>query len=65
MKREEKKKGDMNMFFMIGDKKCPNCGVEGKLWKKAPEVFVCPMCSSIFNKFGLIVDGEKQEVVLA
>jgi len=46
------------MHIIIGEKRCPNCGVQGKRWKKEPEVFICPTCSSFFNEFGFVVEPQ-------
>jgi uncharacterized Zn finger protein (UPF0148 family) len=40
--------------------KCPQCGIFGRLWNKEPEVFVCPNCSSLFSKFGFVLEAEKE-----
>ncbi len=52
-------------MYLIGKKRCPNCGVKGKLWKKNPDVFVCPDCKTFFNEFGIILEPEikKEDVI--
>lgn len=50
------------MFMMIGGKRCPSCGVVGKNWKRKPTVFVCPLCNTIFNEFGLIASGKERDI---
>jgi len=40
--------------------KCPVCGTHGKIWHKKPEVFQCPKCTSIFSRFGLVVESETE-----
>jgi len=42
--------------------KCPLCGTSGKIWKKNPQVFICPNCKSIFSDFGLILESEKDVI---
>ena len=42
------------MFMMIGKDNCPSCGVESKVWKKNPTVFMCPKCKSVFSEFGVV-----------
>jgi len=41
--------------------KCPLCGTSGKAWKKDPEVFSCPNCSSLFSRFGLVIDPRQDD----
>ena len=50
---------------MIGEKKCPYCGIDGKEWKKEPKLFKCPNCNAIFNHFGILIEGEKKEQHMA
>ncbi|MFH1445266.1 MAG: hypothetical protein ABIF08_02170 [Nanoarchaeota archaeon] len=40
--------------------KCPLCGTSGKNWQKKPEVFVCPSCSSVFSRFGLVLETQNE-----
>jgi len=47
--------------MIIGKKKCPTCGIEGKSWRKNPDVFICPKCSTFYNEFGLVFQGNKNE----
>lgn len=49
----------MSTFILIGENKCPNCGVKGNQWKKKPEVYMCPACNSFFNEFGMVFDSRK------
>lgn len=49
------------MFIVIGENKCPSCGVAGKIWKKKPELYICPACNTIFHEFGFLLEGMKQE----
>ncbi len=51
------------MIMVISENRCPNCGVVGKSWKKKPEVFLCPLCSTIFNEFGLVAQGQQQDMM--
>ena len=46
------------MYIIIGKKRCPNCGVEGGIWKKRPEVLVCPLCNSFYNEFGVVLSSQ-------
>ncbi len=41
--------------------KCPLCGTSGITWKKDPEVFTCPNCSSLFSRFGLVIDPRQED----
>ncbi len=50
------------MFLMVGENRCPSCGIAGKLWKKKPEVYRCPSCSTIFNEFGVVSLGVEKEM---
>jgi len=51
---------------MIGKKRCPSCGIKGKIWKKDPDIFVCPTCKTFFNKFGIVLEVEiKKESMFA
>ena len=43
-------------MYLIGKKRCPTCGIKGKIWKREPEIFICPNCSVIFNDFGIILE---------
>lgn len=40
--------------------KCPLCGTRGILWKKKPEIFVCPSCESVFSHFGFVLEAEEE-----
>lgn len=51
------------MFMLIGEKRCPTCGVTGKKWKKSPEVLICPQCNAFFNEFGIIVESQIEKEV--
>jgi len=42
--------------------KCPICGTEGRLWLKAPDIFVCPNCEAIFSNFGLLFEAERKNL---
>ncbi|MEM5798692.1 MAG: hypothetical protein QXP39_01420 [Candidatus Aenigmatarchaeota archaeon] len=42
--------------------KCPVCGTSGKIWKKKPEVFICPNCDAIFSNFNIILNPCKKEL---
>jgi ribosomal protein L37AE/L43A len=44
------------MMYLIGKGMCPSCGIRGKIWKKSPDIFRCPSCSSFYNEFGLVVE---------
>jgi hypothetical protein len=44
-------------MYLIGKGLCPACGIKGKLWKKDPDIFRCPTCSSFFNEFGIIIES--------
>lgn len=48
-------------MYMIGKGRCPACGIKGKMWKKAPDIFRCPTCSTFFNEFGLIVESQLEK----
>ncbi len=52
------------MFIMIGSKRCPTCGVQGRKWKRKPEVLICPECSAFFNEFGFIIEPQSEKKVL-
>lgn len=39
---------------------CPLCQTPGKVWHKEPEAFKCPNCFSIYSRFGLIMEAQKQ-----
>jgi len=51
-------------MYLIGKKRCPTCGIRGRLWKRNPEIFRCPNCSAFFNEFGIILESqtEKEDV---
>lgn len=40
--------------------KCPICGTHGKLWNKKPDAWQCPNCDSIFSRFGMVLETEKE-----
>ena len=40
--------------------KCPLCGTHGKVWNKKEEIFQCPNCSSVYSKFGLVVESQHE-----
>lgn len=42
--------------------RCPLCNTAGKKWNRKPEVWVCPNCSSLFSKFGIVLESEKELV---
>lgn len=44
---------------MVFHNKCPLCGTEGKSWKGDQEVLQCPNCSSLYSKFGLVMEARK------
>ncbi len=46
---------------MLFHDKCPLCGTPGKEWSRKDEIFQCPNCSSIFSKFGLLVESQREE----
>jgi len=37
------------------------CGTRGKEWNKRDEIFQCPNCSSLYSKFGLVVESQKEQ----
>lgn len=39
--------------------KCPMCNINGRLWDKEDEIFQCPNCSTLFSRFGLLLDNHK------
>jgi ribosomal protein L37AE/L43A len=39
---------------------CPLCGTKGKGWKGEEGVFECPNCSSVFSKFGVVAESQKE-----
>jgi len=49
------------MFMIVEPKKCPSCTTSGKIWKKNPEIFVCPNCSTVFNEFGILIVNEEEK----
>lgn len=51
------------MFMVIDKEHCPACGVKGQVWKKQPEVRVCPGCSTFFNEFGIVVESHSDDEV--
>jgi len=48
----------LNGALMFRDN-CPLCGTKGKNWKGENDVFVCPNCSSIYSKFGMVIEAQK------
>jgi len=38
---------------------CPLCGTKGRSWRGENDVFECPHCSSVFSKFGIVVEAKK------
>jgi len=48
----------VNNLYLIGKKRCPNCGIKGKIWKRKPDIFVCSKCNSFFNEFGIILESK-------
>lgn len=49
------------MFMMVSEKKCPFCGVDGDEWKSEPVIYKCPNCDALFNRFGVIFTGKREE----
>ena len=45
------------MFIVMKKQHCPSCGIKGNLWKRKPEVRVCPGCSTYFNEFGIVAES--------
>jgi len=43
-------------MYLVGRRRCPTCGIRGKIWKRKPKIFVCPNCNAIFNDFGIILE---------
>lgn len=46
------------VFVMDFQSKCPLCGTQGKEWNKREEIFQCPNCSSVYSKFGVVVERQ-------
>ncbi|MBU5575288.1 MAG: hypothetical protein QXF15_01310 [Candidatus Aenigmatarchaeota archaeon] len=44
------------MFLVIGEDKCPFCGISGKVIKNTYNIniYFCPLCKTKFNEFGII-----------
>jgi hypothetical protein len=42
------------------DDNCPICGTKGKSWKQEDDVFECPKCFSVFSKFGIVAESQKE-----
>ncbi len=40
--------------------KCPMCATEGKLWHREPVVYHCPNCTSMFSRFGIVLERQKE-----
>ncbi len=49
------------MFVMVSENKCPFCGVDGEEWKRSPRIYRCPRCCALFNQYGIIFAGEREE----
>jgi len=45
-------------MYLIGRGRCPACGIKGKIWKRKPNIFRCPACSTFYNEFGLILESQ-------
>ncbi|MBR9682332.1 MAG: hypothetical protein GOV02_01530 [Candidatus Aenigmarchaeota archaeon] len=45
------------MFIVMTKNHCPSCGIKGDLWKRKPEVRICPGCNTYFNEFGIVVES--------
>ena len=45
-------------MYLVGKKRCPQCGVKGKIWKRGLDVFMCPNCNVFFNDFGIVLEPE-------
>jgi ribosomal protein L37AE/L43A len=45
-------------MYLIGKQRCPSCGIKGKVWKKEPRVFHCPICKTFFNEFGIVLESQ-------
>ncbi len=44
--------------------KCPRCGTNGKLWKKNPDIFICPNCSTIYSNYGTVLEPEEEPLIV-
>ena len=53
-------------MYLIGRKRCPSCGIKGNVWKRSPEILVCPFCKTFFNEFGVVLERqvEKEELIM-
>ncbi len=49
------------MFLMVSERKCPFCGIEGKVWRRKPKIFICPNCNALYNHFGVLLEGEREK----
>lgn len=49
------------IMYLIGKKRCPQCGIKVKAWKKGPDVFICPTCNIFFNDFGIVLEPESKK----
>ncbi len=48
-------------MYLIGKRRCPNCGVKGKLWRRKPNVYICPNCKTFFSDFGIVLSSRVRE----
>jgi len=49
------------MFIVTTKNNCPSCGIKGTIWKRKPEVRICPGCNTYFNEFGIVVEAVKDD----
>ena len=49
------------LMYLVGKKRCPHCGVKGKMWKRGVDVLKCPTCSIFFNDFGIVLQPEEKK----
>ncbi len=42
---------------------CPMCGTHGRIWNNKPEVFICPNCSTLYSRFGIVIESEEDEKI--
>jgi len=47
-------------MYLIGKRRCPSCGIKGKVWRKELKVYVCPDCKALFNEFGIILESQNR-----
>jgi rubrerythrin len=52
--------GGKGTSMFLFDYNCPTCGTYGKLWNKQPEAFICPKCSTVFSKFGVVFEPQEE-----